>query len=205
MTRPEFTAAYGALTEATIGHFVNSAAQADVDLATLARVGQAAAGLGALGALLDLDSLRSPQLLVPDTTRRKTSSPDRKPSPLQKPRIRRRLTPLAEDPDYISEDTAYETGVALCSQVDPEIFFPEKGGSTRDAKRVCSSCSISVACLDYALERGERYGIWGGTSERERRRLLRQRGVVVEADMAELNDEDEDYDDDEAEFDQESA
>ena len=63
---------------------------------------------------------------------------------------------------------------ALCSQTDPEAFFPEKGGSTRDAKRVCSECPVSTACLDYALAKDERFGIWGGLSERERRKLKRR-------------------------------
>ena len=62
---------------------------------------------------------------------------------------------------------------ALCAQTDPEAFFPEKGGSTREAKRVCSSCEVKVECLEYALENDERFGIWGGLSERERRRLKR--------------------------------
>jgi WhiB family transcriptional regulator, redox-sensing transcriptional regulator len=62
---------------------------------------------------------------------------------------------------------------ALCAQTDPESFFPEKGGSTREAKRVCRSCEVKGECLDYALENDERFGIWGGMSERERRRLKR--------------------------------
>ncbi|GGD35368.1 hypothetical protein GCM10010915_14840 [Microbacterium faecale] len=60
---------------------------------------------------------------------------------------------------------------ALCSQTDPEAFFPEKGGSTRDAKRICESCEVRSQCLEYALQNDERFGIWGGLSERERRRL----------------------------------
>ncbi|MDY3048354.1 MAG: WhiB family transcriptional regulator [Rothia sp. (in: high G+C Gram-positive bacteria)] len=63
---------------------------------------------------------------------------------------------------------------ALCAQTDPEAFFPEKGGSTRDAKRVCSECPVREACLQYAMENDERFGIWGGLSERERRRLRKQ-------------------------------
>ena len=62
---------------------------------------------------------------------------------------------------------------ALCSQTDPEAFFPEKGGSTREAKRICTGCEVSSECLEYALEHDERFGIWGGLSERERRRLKR--------------------------------
>ena len=65
---------------------------------------------------------------------------------------------------------------ALCAQTDPEAFFPEKGGSTREAKRVCGSCEVRAECLGYALEHDERFGIWGGLSERERRRLKRQAG-----------------------------
>jgi len=63
---------------------------------------------------------------------------------------------------------------ALCAQTDPEAFFPEKGGSTRDAKRVCTSCEVRSECLEYALQNDERFGIWGGLSERERRRLRRR-------------------------------
>jgi WhiB family redox-sensing transcriptional regulator len=59
----------------------------------------------------------------------------------------------------------------LCLQVDNEIFFPEKGGSTREAKRVCAHCDVREECLKYALDHDERFGIWGGKSERERRRL----------------------------------
>lgn len=65
---------------------------------------------------------------------------------------------------------------ALCAQTDPEAFFPEKGGSTRDAKRVCAACTVRAECLDYAMANDERFGIWGGLSERERRRLRRERG-----------------------------
>lgn len=61
---------------------------------------------------------------------------------------------------------------ALCAQIDPDLWFPEKGGSTRDAKRQCLSCEVRQECLDYALEHQERFGIWGGKSERERRLLL---------------------------------
>lgn len=65
-------------------------------------------------------------------------------------------------------------GDALCAQTDPEAFFPEKGGSTRDAKRICTSCEVRGECLEYALQNDERFGIWGGLSERERRKLKRR-------------------------------
>jgi len=60
---------------------------------------------------------------------------------------------------------------ALCTQSDPEAFFPEKGGSSRAAKAVCLACPVRAACLDYALRNDERFGIWGGLTERERRRV----------------------------------
>lgn len=62
---------------------------------------------------------------------------------------------------------------SLCAQTDPEAFFPEKGGSTREAKRICVGCEVKSECLEYALAHDERFGIWGGLSERERRRLKR--------------------------------
>ncbi len=78
------------------------------------------------------------------------------------------LVPLSD----IEELTWQEQ--ALCAQTDPEAFFPEKGGSTREAKRVCLSCDVRTDCLEYALEQDERFGIWGGLSERERRRLKKR-------------------------------
>jgi len=63
---------------------------------------------------------------------------------------------------------------SLCAQTDPEAFFPEKGGSTREAKKICGSCEVRANCLEYALENDERFGIWGGLSERERRKLRKR-------------------------------
>jgi WhiB family redox-sensing transcriptional regulator len=62
-------------------------------------------------------------------------------------------------------------GRALCAQVDPDIFFPDKGESPAAAKRVCTSCEVRAECLQDALDRNERFGVWGGLSERERRAL----------------------------------
>ena len=78
------------------------------------------------------------------------------------------LLGAAEDGELSWQDQA------LCAQTDPEAFFPEKGGSTREAKRVCESCEVRSECLDYALANDERFGIWGGMSERERRRLKKR-------------------------------
>ena len=69
--------------------------------------------------------------------------------------------------------------LAECQYTDPEIFFPEKGGSTREAKSVCRSCVVRSDCLEFALETGQMFGIWGGLSERERRHISRQAGREV--------------------------
>ena len=73
---------------------------------------------------------------------------------------------------------------ANCLGVDPDLFFPERGASTREAKSVCSNCEVRVDCLEYALVNGEKFGIWGGLSERERRRLRRQRALARRAATA---------------------
>lgn len=67
---------------------------------------------------------------------------------------------------------------ANCLGVDPDLFFPERGASTKEAKRVCSACVVRTDCLEYALENGEKFGIWGGMSERERRRVRRERALA---------------------------
>lgn len=71
------------------------------------------------------------------------------------------------------DDLAWQAS-ARCAETDPEIFFPEKGGTTREAKKVCASCTVRTECLEYALEHDDRFGVWGGLSERERRKLTRQ-------------------------------
>jgi WhiB family transcriptional regulator, redox-sensing transcriptional regulator len=85
------------------------------------------------------------------------------------------LDMLAELFALAEEDQEWQER-ALCAQTDPEAFFPEKGGSTREAKRICAGCEVRSECLEYALQHDERFGIWGGLSERERRRLKRRVG-----------------------------
>ena len=74
------------------------------------------------------------------------------------------------------EDRGWQSR-ANCMGVDPDLFFPERGASTREAKEVCRGCVVRDDCLEYALDNGEKFGIWGGMSERERRRLRRARAV----------------------------
>ena len=68
---------------------------------------------------------------------------------------------------------------ALCAQTDPEVFFPDKGGSARLARLICRRCEVRLECLAHALAAGERYGVWGGLSERERRRAAGGREEVA--------------------------
>ena len=70
---------------------------------------------------------------------------------------------------------------AICAETDPEAFFVEKGGTTKPAKKICLGCPVRLECLQYALDHDERFGVWGGYSERERRRL--QRGETVTPTM----------------------
>ena len=67
---------------------------------------------------------------------------------------------------------------ANCMGVDPDLFFPERGASTREAKEVCRGCVVREDCLEFALTNGEKFGIWGGMSERERRRIRRARALA---------------------------
>jgi len=72
---------------------------------------------------------------------------------------------------FMAPDDAEWMDQALCAQTDPESFYPEKGGSTREAKKTCEQCLVRAECLDWALANDERFGIWGGLSERERRAI----------------------------------
>lgn len=70
---------------------------------------------------------------------------------------------------------------AACLEVPNAValFFPERGQSWREAKAVCASCLVRDECLQYALDNGIHFGIWGGTSERERKSRRRARGNVA--------------------------
>lgn len=81
------------------------------------------------------------------------------------------------------EDNSWQLS-ANCLGVDPDLFFPERGASTKEAKAVCQGCEVRDDCLEYALANGEKFGIWGGLSERERRRIRRQRALARAADAA---------------------
>jgi WhiB family redox-sensing transcriptional regulator len=73
---------------------------------------------------------------------------------------------------------------ANCMGVDPELFFPERGASNREAKEVCRGCVVREDCLEFAIANSEKFGIWGGMSERERRRVRRARVLAQAASTA---------------------
>ena len=62
-----------------------------------------------------------------------------------------------------------------CNGLDPGIFFPETEESAEEAKSICALCPVRISCLEHALASRERDGVWGGTTEKERRRIIRQR------------------------------
>ncbi len=87
----------------------------------------------------------------------------------------------------VAEDTWRDQ--ALCRDTDPDLFFPV--GTTGPAlvsidhaKQVCAQCSVTQACLDFALETNQDSGIWGGLSEEERRAIRRQRAAARRAARA---------------------
>ncbi len=66
-------------------------------------------------------------------------------------------------------------GGGRCRDMDPALFFPSDGIGVQSAQRICSECPVKGPCLEYALDNRVDHGVWGGTSERERRRILRRR------------------------------
>lgn len=82
-----------------------------------------------------------------------------------------------------AEDRSWQNR-ANCAGVDPDLFFPERGESTREAKEVCRGCVVRLDCLEFALTNSEKFGIWGGMSERERRRIRRARSLARRAGAA---------------------
>ncbi len=69
--------------------------------------------------------------------------------------------------------------LANCRGANADLFFPERGASTRTAKSICRECTVRAECLEFAIVNSEKFGIWGGLSERERRKIRRQRAVAA--------------------------
>lgn len=84
--------------------------------------------------------------------------------------------------------TASDSGffdAALCPQTDPELFFPDKGSSPKEAKSICGRCEVADRCLQWSIDNDMQFGIWGGLTARERRNLVAGR-VVDERLLARL-------------------
>ncbi len=88
------------------------------------------------------------------------------------------LLDILEDYDLAWQD------LANCRGADPDLFFPERGASTRTAKGICRECSVQPDCLEFAIVSSEKFGIWGGMSERERRKIRRERSIAAERRQA---------------------
>ena len=69
--------------------------------------------------------------------------------------------------------------VGACAGTDPEVFFPHDGTGVEVAKQVCATCTVAEPCLEYALAHRIEHGVWGGCSERQRRRILRARRAAA--------------------------
>jgi WhiB family redox-sensing transcriptional regulator len=81
-----------------------------------------------------------------------------------------------EDPEFYLQDPDRSwMSQANCLGINPDLFFPERGESVTEAKAVCADCIVRNRCREYAITNNEKFGIWGGTSERERRRIRKQR------------------------------
>ena len=65
--------------------------------------------------------------------------------------------------------------LGACRGLEPSVFYPDDEDEALEAKAVCADCGVRVACLEYSLQVREKAGVWGGATERERRRMIRQR------------------------------
>ncbi len=137
---------------------------------------------------------RTPLLRMPPTPPRRSLLPPRQTPPMGHPMLfivrgtdghRRRRRPLlggtlVNDPYRIPVEPLPADewrSQALCAQVDTDVFFPDHAGASgRDAKQICRLCPVRLECLQEARDRNERFGVWGGLSERERRALKRPLG-----------------------------
>ena len=83
-------------------------------------------------------------------------------------------TPTPTDQLLMELDERPWAAYASCREADPELFFPPDDSSADAALRICSGCAVADECLDWALEMRITYGVWGGATERDRRRMLRR-------------------------------
>jgi WhiB family redox-sensing transcriptional regulator len=81
--------------------------------------------------------------------------------------------------DALAVDDLAWQDYSNCRGADADLFFPERGASTRKAKAICNACQVKAECLEFAIQQSEKFGIWGGLSERERRRIRKERSIAA--------------------------
>jgi len=81
--------------------------------------------------------------------------------------------------DALAVDDLAWQDYSNCRGADADLFFPERGASTRKAKAICNACQVKAECLEFAIIQSEKFGIWGGLSERERRRIRKERSIAA--------------------------
>lgn len=81
--------------------------------------------------------------------------------------------------DALAVDDLAWQDYSNCAGADADLFFPERGASTRKAKAICNACQVKAECLEFAIQQSEKFGIWGGLSERERRRIRKERSIAA--------------------------
>lgn len=81
--------------------------------------------------------------------------------------------------DALAVDDLSWQDYSNCRGADADLFFPERGASTRKAKAICNACEVQTECLEFAITQSEKFGIWGGLSERERRKIRKERSIAA--------------------------
>jgi WhiB family redox-sensing transcriptional regulator len=82
--------------------------------------------------------------------------------------------PTFTEPTLAALDERPWAAYGACRNADPDLFFPASDDDAGAALRICGGCPVVDECRDWALEMRVRYGVWGGLTERDRRRLLRR-------------------------------
>ncbi len=94
----------------------------------------------------------------------------------------RRTSPIVDAPITTSRPSDEDSATSWmsggnCRNYPPAVFFPSDGVGVDRARKICADCPVVEQCLEYALEQRIEHGVWGGCSERERRRILKRRRV----------------------------
>jgi WhiB family transcriptional regulator, redox-sensing transcriptional regulator len=106
------------------------------------------------------------------------------------PELEALMDPNTDNANSIPDDgLATWMAAGLCRDIAPEVFFPSTGSGVVAAQKVCRRCPVAEQCLDYALAHRIEFGVWGGVSERGRRRLLSARRHASLADTVSDNDD----------------